>query len=172
MAGVDHQPLKICVIHQGFQNLFPDPLVTPPTETAVYILPVPICFRQIPPRRSSAQNPEYTVDKLPGISGIASSCPLFANGIWPDFLPRSVAYIVSMLFPRHFSAPLCFEDYYITLLLTTPSRGSKKIFCEKCLKQYQSQTTSPAKSVGDLQTLYQAAYSQNTSKYDAFIILP
>lgn len=48
------------------------------------------------------------------------------------------------------------------------TRGSKKIFCEKCLKQYQTQTTSPAKSVGDLQTLYQAAYSQNTSKYNAY----
>ena len=106
MAGVDHQPLKICVIHQGFQNLFPDSLVTPPAEPAVDILPVSICFRQIPPRGSSAQNLEYTVDKLPGITCVTSTRPLFANGVWPDFLPCSVADIVSMLFLSHFSALL------------------------------------------------------------------
>ena len=42
-----------------FQNLFPDSLATPPAEPAVYILPGPICFRNL---RS-----------------------LFANGVWPDF---------------------------------------------------------------------------------------
>jgi hypothetical protein len=102
MTGVDHQPLEVRVIHQRFQNLFPDSLVTPPAEPAVYILPVSVRFRQIPPGRSSAQNPEYSVDKLPGISGIPSSSPLFTNGMRPDFLPRSVAHIVSMLFSRHF----------------------------------------------------------------------
>ena len=93
MAGVDHQPLKVCVVHQGFQNFFPDPLVTPPAETAVYILPVPIRFRQVPPRRSGTQNPEYAVDKLPGITGIPSSRSLFAYGVWPDFLPSIVTKI-------------------------------------------------------------------------------
>ena len=102
MAGVDHQPLKVCVIHQGLQDPFPDPLVTPSAEPAVYILPVSVRFRQIPPGRSGAQNPEYSIDKLPGITGIPSSHPLFTNGIRPDFLPRSVADIVSMLFHRLF----------------------------------------------------------------------
>ena len=106
MAGVDHQPLKVGVIYQRFQNLFPDSLVTPPAEPAVYILPVSIRFRQVPPGCSGAQNPEYTVDKLPRISGIASARPFFAYCVWFDFLPRSVAYIMSMLFPRHFSALL------------------------------------------------------------------
>ena len=39
MTGVDHQPLKVSVVHQGLQNLFPDSLVTPPAEPAVYIFP-------------------------------------------------------------------------------------------------------------------------------------
>ena len=122
MAGVDHQPLKICVIHQGFQNLFPDSLVTPPAEPAVYVLPVPIRFWQVPPGGSHAQNPEYSVDKLPGITGIPPSCPLFPYCVWPDFLLSFVTDIVSMLFSRHFFCPpASFEDYYITLLLTTPS---------------------------------------------------
>ena len=106
MAGVDHQPFKVCVIHQGFQNLFPDSFVTPPAESTVYILPVSKRFRKIPPRCSGTQNPEYTVDKLPGISGIPSACPLFANRVWSDLLPCFVADIVSMLFSRHFSALL------------------------------------------------------------------
>ena len=83
------------------QDPFPDPLVTPSAEPAVYILPVSLRFRPIPPGRSGAQNPEYSVDKLPGITDIPSLRPLFTNGIRPDFLPRSVADIVSMLFHRH-----------------------------------------------------------------------
>ncbi len=106
MAGIDHQTFKVCVIHQGFQNLFSDSLVTPPAKPAVYILLVSIRFWQVPPRCPGTQNPEYTVDKLPGITGISSACPLFSNGVWPDFLPCSIAHIVSMLFHRLFSALL------------------------------------------------------------------
>jgi hypothetical protein len=102
MAGVDHQPLKVCVIYQGLQNLFPDSLVTLPAEPAVYILPVSIRFQQVPPRLSGAQNPEYTIDKLLSITGIPSACPLFPNNVWPDFFPCSVADIVSMLFFCYF----------------------------------------------------------------------
>ena len=126
MAGIDHQPFKVCVIHQGFQDPFPDSLVTPPAKPAVYILPVSIRFRQVTPRSSGAQNPEYTVDKLPGITGIPSLCPLFANSVWSDFLPRSVADIVPMLFHCYFLPSFYyFEDYYITFLLTTLSRNEK-----------------------------------------------
>ncbi|WP_322176813.1 hypothetical protein, partial [Acutalibacter caecimuris] len=45
----------------------------------------------------------------------------------PDFLPRSVAYIVPMLFSRHFFALLFFEVYYIIFLLTTPPRNPQKL---------------------------------------------
>jgi hypothetical protein len=44
MTGVDHQPLKVGLIHQRFQNLFPDSLAAPPAEPAVYILPISIRF--------------------------------------------------------------------------------------------------------------------------------
>ncbi len=92
IAGVDHQPLKVRGIHQGFQDPFPDSFITPPAEPAVYILPVSIRFWKVPPRRSRAQNPEYAVYKLRSIAGIASTGPLFANSVGPDFLPRFVAY--------------------------------------------------------------------------------
>ena len=121
MTGVDHQPLKVCVIHQGFQNLFPDPLITPPAKPAVYILPVSIRLRQVPPRCSSTQYPEYTVDKLSGIPSIASSCPVFTDGVRTDFLPRFVIDVMTVLICCYFSALFFFEDYYITFSLTTPS---------------------------------------------------
>jgi hypothetical protein len=106
MAGVDHQPLKVCVIHQCFQNPFSDPLVAPPTKPAMYILPVSIRFWQISPGRSSAKNPEYPIDKLLGIMGITATRPLFTDGVWPDSLPCFIAYVVPLLFSRHFLALL------------------------------------------------------------------
>ncbi len=50
------------------------------------------------------RNPEYTVDKLPGITSIPSTRSFFVNAVWPDSLPRSVTYIMPMLFYRHFPA--------------------------------------------------------------------
>ena len=108
MAGIDHQPLKVCVIHQGFQNPFLDPLVVPPAKPAVYILPVSIRFRQIPPGRSGAQNLEYPNDKLPGISGIAATRLLLTDGVRPDSLPRFIVYVMSLLFSCRFPASLPF----------------------------------------------------------------
>lgn len=121
MAGVNHQPLKVSIVYQSFQDFFPDPLVTPTAKPTVYILPVPIRFRQVPPWRPCAQDPEYTVDELSSISGIASTRPIFTDGIWPDFFPRFVTYIVPVLFSCHFLTLRCFEGYYITFLLTIPS---------------------------------------------------
>ena len=105
MTGVDHQPLKVSVVPQGLQNLLPDSLVTPPAEPAVYIFPVSIRLWQVPPRCSSTQYPEYTVDKLPSIPGVASSCPFFTDGVRSDFLPRFVIDVMPLLFCCHFSAP-------------------------------------------------------------------
>ena len=68
MAGVDHQPLKVRVLHQGLQYPFPDPLVTPPAEPAVYIPPVSVCFRQVPLQFL------LTEALLPGTAGWAH-CP-------------------------------------------------------------------------------------------------
>ena len=71
---------------------------------SVYILPVSIRSWQILPWRPSTQNPEYTVDKLPGITDIPSTCSFFANGVRPDSLPRAATYIMPMQFSCHFPA--------------------------------------------------------------------
>ena len=55
-------------------------------EPAVYILLVSIRFQQILPVRSSAKNPEYPIDKLPGIARIAAARPLFILHRWISLL--------------------------------------------------------------------------------------
>lgn len=152
MTGVDHQPLKVSVVHQGLQNLFPDSLVTPPAEPAVYIFPVSIRLWQVPPRCSSTQYPEYTVDKLPSIPGVASSCPFFTDGVRSDFLPRFVIDVMPLLFCCHFSAPFFFEDYYITFLLTTPSKRIIIKKDKKCNSLYFSQSRNNAAKTFDKDT--------------------
>lgn len=48
------------------------------------------------------------------------------------------------------------------------TRGSKKAFSKKCLEQYQSLTSAPAKSLDELITLYQAAYSKSATMYNLY----
>jgi hypothetical protein len=62
MAGVNHEPCKIRIIHQWLQKDFPDPAVTPTAKPAVRMLPLAIIRRQITPRSACPQNPEYGVD--------------------------------------------------------------------------------------------------------------
>ena len=105
MAGIDHQPFKICIINQRLQNFLPYSLVAPPAKPAVYIFPVSVFWWQIPPGRSSPQNPEYAIDELPRIPGITAARPFFAYCVWPDFFPSSIAYIMPMLLSSHFLRP-------------------------------------------------------------------
>ena len=124
MAGIDHQPFKVCVIHQGFQDPFPDSLVTPPAKPAVYLLPVSVRFWQVPPRCPGTKDPEYTVDKLPGITGISSACP-FSPMVYGLIFSHALSLIscrccsIAVFLPS-----FTFEDHYISLLLTTLSRPS------------------------------------------------
>ncbi len=138
MAGIHHQPLKVCVIHQRFQNPFPNSLISPSAKPSVYILPVSIGFWQVPPRRSGAQNPEYSVDKLPGVSSIPASFP-FSPIVYGSIFSQPLSLIPC----RRYSFPIFqpsyfFEDYFIIFLLTIPSRPClKNKYCtNKELVQY------------------------------------
>lgn len=63
VTGIDHEPLKIRFINEGFQQRFPEPFVAPATKAPMGVLPVSIVRWQIPPWRARAQNPENGVDK-------------------------------------------------------------------------------------------------------------
>lgn len=97
MAGVDHQPLEIRLINQGFQQFLPDALVAPTAETALHRVPTPIIRRQVPPWRTRTQYPEYPVDKLPGISRIPAPRPLVPNGVWFNQRPRFVCDVMPVV---------------------------------------------------------------------------
>ena len=117
LKGIQNQSGIICSTHRKGNNL---PMLFTRASRILSQIPLPrhrqnrrctffqfpLGFYQVSPRRSGAQNPECPVDKLPGVSGVPSSSSLFAYGGWPDFLPYAIAYIMSMLFPRHFSALL------------------------------------------------------------------
>jgi hypothetical protein len=72
MSGVYHQPFIIRVINQPFQNFFPHTPVTPATKAPMGVFPVAIIWRQIAPRRTSAQYPKNAIEKLAIIAGIAA----------------------------------------------------------------------------------------------------
>jgi hypothetical protein len=63
MAGINHQPFKIRIIHQLLQKRCPNAAVTPAAKPAVRILPIAIVGRQIAPRGACPQNPKHGVDE-------------------------------------------------------------------------------------------------------------
>lgn len=121
MAGIEHQPLKICIIDQPLQDLLPYFLVTLPARSAVYIFPVPVFWRQIPPRRSSPCNSKYAIDKLPGILGIITTYPFFAYRVRPDFSQALSPVAYQCRSHLIFFAPCLFGTCFIIFLLTTLS---------------------------------------------------
>ena len=72
VAGVDHQPLKIRLFDELFEQFLPDPFVPPANETAMGIAPMTQIQRQIPPGSSGAQDPEHGIDELAVVFGVAS----------------------------------------------------------------------------------------------------
>lgn len=63
VAGVDHQPFKVRLIHELLQQPLPDALVAPAAKAAMRVLPVTIIGRQIAPRSAGAQNPKHCIDE-------------------------------------------------------------------------------------------------------------
>ena len=63
VAGVNHEPFKVRIVNQLFQEFLPSALVAPAAETAMRIFPVAIVRRQVAPRRPGAQYPENSVEK-------------------------------------------------------------------------------------------------------------
>ena len=45
------------------------------------------------------------------------------------------------------------------------ARGSKKVFSKRCLEEYRSLDGTPAKSITEIQKLYQAAYTKGAAQY-------
>ena len=97
MAGVNHQPFKVRIIDQGFKELFPYPLITPPDKPLVYGTPTfrirEVSHLTVPPCVISKNG----IDKQAVIFCYAS--PLSALP-WEKRLKQSpcfIGYVVSTL---------------------------------------------------------------------------
>ena len=55
---------------------FPDPGFIPPSETSIDRVPVAVFGRDIPPRRSATQSPEYPIDNRAVVIGAATAPPV------------------------------------------------------------------------------------------------
>jgi hypothetical protein len=97
MAGVNHEPLKVRIVNQLFEEFLPSPLVTPAAETAMRIFPVAIVRRQVAPRRSGAQYPEDAIKKSAII--LRKTAPLTGLAWKMDRkqFPRVIAQIVTVI---------------------------------------------------------------------------
>jgi len=81
MTCINHQPLKIRVINELFEQHLSNTTVTPTTKFAVCILPVAVARRQIAPGCSRAQNPKHCVDELSIVFGDAAPLPTLTGQI-------------------------------------------------------------------------------------------
>ena len=71
VAGVYHQPLKVPVVDDRWQQLVPDATIAPATKAPIGGLPIPVSRREITPEpapnlmreRPSTQNPKHLVKK-------------------------------------------------------------------------------------------------------------
>ena len=64
MTSIHHQPLKIWIISQYFQQLFLNSTIPPTDKTAMCIAPSAIIWRQISPWSPGSHYPKYSVNKL------------------------------------------------------------------------------------------------------------
>ncbi len=56
-------------------------------------------------------------------------------------------------------------------LAMTGTRGAKRAFSKRCLEQYRSLDSTPAKSIEEIQRLYQAAYAKGAIQYDLYDLI-
>jgi hypothetical protein len=101
VTGVNHQPFVIRLVHQAFQQSFPDTFVPPAAKTTMRVFPASIGRRQVSPGRACAQNPEYAIDELPIIPRLASPSPFPARKMRLQKRLDVIRNIVTMLRTRH-----------------------------------------------------------------------
>jgi hypothetical protein len=95
VAGVDHQPFKIGIDDQLFQQSLPEALVAPAAKATVGVFPVPVIGRQIPPGSAGAQNPKNGVEKKPVVFGSATPESLLTGQMGFEELPGFVVDVVA-----------------------------------------------------------------------------
>ena len=115
VAGVDHQPLKIRLFDEHFEQFLPNPFVPPANESSMGITPMTQIERQIPPGSSRAQDPEYGVDELAVVFGVTSPSTSSSRQMRFKQVPGSLSDVMPAVdrFHSHYLSPLLSRDYII-----------------------------------------------------------
>ena len=101
VTGIDHEPFKVGLIDQFFQQRLPDALVAPANEAAMGVAPSAIVRRQVPPRRAGAQDPKHRVNKLSIVLRPASPNPFPSRQMRFEEFPGSVVDVVAAVGERY-----------------------------------------------------------------------
>ena len=97
VAGVDHEPFKIRVVNQNFQQSFPHTIVAPADKATMRIAPAAEIWRQVTPWRTCPHNPKDRIYKQAVILGNAAPTPFAPRQVWLKFFPNSIRNIVSSM---------------------------------------------------------------------------
>ncbi len=97
VTGVNHEPFKIRLVDQYFQQSFPDAVVAPADKAAMRIAPAAEIGRQIPPRRTRSHNPKDCIYKQAVILGNAAPTSFAPRQVRLKFFPNSIRNVVSSM---------------------------------------------------------------------------
>ena len=106
VAGVDHKPFKVRLIYDHFQELFPDTFIAPATEAPMRVFPIAILLWQIPPRSTSAQNPDNRINEFAIVSGYTAPYAFSAGQMRLDNLPSVICNVMTVNFISHIFLPI------------------------------------------------------------------
>ena len=137
VAGVDHQPLKVRIVNDRIQQLFPDASVPPPAKAAMGVLPVPVIRRQVPPRSL-----RYAESKTPRSE--TAGCPwqvdlfcLRPQATGAQSFPNLARNIVTPMRCHHTltsTLTLSSKIYHQLAILTTPLSTTAALTLTRCFR--------------------------------------
>ena len=127
MTGIDHQPFIIRFVDQNFQKFFPYTFSAPSDEPLMNASPLPVIRRQVTPRRSGPQYPEYCIDKTTVILGDSSPLSSPSGQMGFQLCPYIIAYIMSVTG--------CFHLFRSCLFMMLPFYHNPLALCRQYLSR-------------------------------------
>ena len=149
MAGVDHQPFIIRFVDQNFQKFFPYTFSAPSDEPLMNASLLPVIRRQVTPRRSGPQYPEYCIDKTTVILGDSSPLSSPSGQMGFQLCPYIIAYIMSVTG--------CFHLFRSCLFMMLPFYHNPLALCRQYLRRREQSIfflpyPTPVRHRGTVQT--------------------
>jgi hypothetical protein len=109
VACVYHQPLKIRLINQHFQQPLPHAAITPTDKTPMGIAPSAEIRREVSPRSASAHNPKNSIYKISIILCDTAPTSLATGQMRLYLCPGFVRYIMPSMYRNGHKTSLAVE---------------------------------------------------------------